>query len=74
MSVAATAAPELLASFVDPEVGDPFGADEDRASGVASQEIAIPRRQQIVPANVKAETEGSERNKTICGAKYAKPG
>ncbi len=63
MPVAATTAPKLLASLVDPEVGDPLGADEDRAPGVASQEITIPGREQIVPGNVKGETEGGKRNK-----------
>jgi len=45
----ATTTPKLLSAFVNPEVGDPLGADQNRASRVTSQKIAITRRQQIVP-------------------------
>ena len=49
VSAEATTTPKLLSAFVNPEVGDPLGADQNGASRVTSQKIAITRWQQIVP-------------------------
>ena len=49
MAVKTATAAELLTAFVDPEIGDPLGADENRTSRVSRQKIAFSRRKQIVP-------------------------